>query len=316
MKEEGAMTKTKPCLPECRIASGVNPDTALYHAPACPNAKAEAPPAPKLDAEALGRKIVTDAFAHARAEMRKRHAMNRSECYGELCICAQPAPPANVSEPQACAVCGLIPDNKRSCCPPLPEPSQPKGEPPIDWEAANRWANSYPVNNASRAYLALAAQLREREKEITRLTLGGPASAYVESTRNDALKAEVEAAHKQRAEEVMEYVRRNRTLKAEVAGQAFKAFVHRRLDTAGVPENPEPPKHALEGCRIGDRLDWIVAKVQRYEDLIVGKSDGDAVRDEDGCFRVGQRGSPKYEADHRAFENEADFIRAAREGKK
>ena len=51
--------------------------------------------------------------------------------------------------------------------------------------------------------------------------------------------------------------------------QAFKDFVHRRLDTAGVPANPEPPKHALEGCRIGDRLDWIVEKVERCEDLLV-----------------------------------------------
>ena len=37
-----------PCLPECRIASGMNPAIALYHVPACPNApKAEAPPALK-----------------------------------------------------------------------------------------------------------------------------------------------------------------------------------------------------------------------------------------------------------------------------
>lgn len=41
--------------------------------------------------------------------------------------------------------------------------------------------------------------------------------------------------------------------------QAFKDYVHQRLDDAGVPPNPSPPKHALHGCRIGDRLDWVLA---------------------------------------------------------
>jgi hypothetical protein len=42
------------------------------------------------------------------------------------------------------------------------------------------------------------------------------------------------------------------------AAVGFKAYVHQRLDEAGVPANPEPAKHALSGCRIGDRLDWII----------------------------------------------------------
>lgn len=35
---------------------------------------------------------------------------------------------------------------------------------------------------------------------------------------------------------------------------AFKAYVHRRLDAAGVPAHPNGP-HSAEGCRVGDRLD-------------------------------------------------------------
>lgn len=42
--------------------------------------------------------------------------------------------------------------------------------------------------------------------------------------------------------------------------QAFKDFVHRRLDTAGVPTHPEGP-HSAQGCRIGDRLDLALAVI-------------------------------------------------------
>jgi hypothetical protein len=38
----------------------------------------------------------------------------------------------------------------------------------------------------------------------------------------------------------------------------FKAYVHRRLDEAGVPTDPDSP-HKAEGCRIGGRLDIVLA---------------------------------------------------------
>lgn len=37
----------------------------------------------------------------------------------------------------------------------------------------------------------------------------------------------------------------------------FKAYVHRRLDEAGIPSDPESP-HKAEGCRIGGRLDLVL----------------------------------------------------------
>lgn len=46
-------------------------------------------------------------------------------------------------------------------------------------------------------------------------------------------------------------------LEARVAKlQEFKAYVHRRLDEAGVPVDPDSP-HKAEGCRIGGRLDEV-----------------------------------------------------------
>jgi hypothetical protein len=49
---------------------------------------------------------------------------------------------------------------------------------------------------------------------------------------------------------------------------AFKAFVHARLDAAGVPpEFPDGP-HTREGCRIGDRLDWLVERLKSGSALL------------------------------------------------
>jgi hypothetical protein len=39
--------------------------------------------------------------------------------------------------------------------------------------------------------------------------------------------------------------------------QAFKAYVHERLDSAGVPLDPNSP-HRDAGCRIGGRLDVLI----------------------------------------------------------
>jgi hypothetical protein len=40
---------------------------------------------------------------------------------------------------------------------------------------------------------------------------------------------------------------------------AFKRWVHSYLDAHGVPHHP-PGTHGAEGCRIGDRMDWLFAQ--------------------------------------------------------
>lgn len=42
----------------------------------------------------------------------------------------------------------------------------------------------------------------------------------------------------------------------------FKAYVHARLDAAGVPVDPDSP-HKAEGCRIGGRLDVLLGERER-----------------------------------------------------
>ncbi len=48
--------------------------------------------------------------------------------------------------------------------------------------------------------------------------------------------------------------------------QAFKDFVHRRLDEMGVEKEPDG-EHSKQGCRIGDRLDIVEACVKASRDL-------------------------------------------------
>jgi hypothetical protein len=42
----------------------------------------------------------------------------------------------------------------------------------------------------------------------------------------------------------------------------FKAYIHRRLDEAGVPADPDSP-HKAQGCRIGGRLDIVLGERDR-----------------------------------------------------
>lgn len=46
--------------------------------------------------------------------------------------------------------------------------------------------------------------------------------------------------------------------------QAFKDWVHAYLDEHGVPHHPPGP-HGAEGCRIGDRMDWLMDKIKGLE---------------------------------------------------
>jgi hypothetical protein len=46
--------------------------------------------------------------------------------------------------------------------------------------------------------------------------------------------------------------------------QRFKDWTHNYLDGVGVPHHP-PGSHGAEGCRIGDRMDWLMARLRGAE---------------------------------------------------
>ena len=47
--------------------------------------------------------------------------------------------------------------------------------------------------------------------------------------------------------------------------QQFKAYVHDRLDKAGIPRDPDPEHTQAEGCRIGGRLDYVFSALDRAQ---------------------------------------------------
>lgn len=51
---------------------------------------------------------------------------------------------------------------------------------------------------------------------------------------------------------------------ANDALKSFKTYVHEYLDGKGVPTNPEGV-HGQNGCRIGDRLDWLFENMASKE---------------------------------------------------
>jgi hypothetical protein len=47
--------------------------------------------------------------------------------------------------------------------------------------------------------------------------------------------------------------------------QAFKNWVHDYLDGQGVPHDPDPEGNARHGCRIGGRMNWLVARIAELQ---------------------------------------------------
>ena len=71
------------------------------------------------------------------------------------------------------------------------------------------------------------------------------------------------------AEEAAERIAALRSQAADLADrlaerQRFKDWVHAYLDSHGVPHHP-PGTHGAEGCRIGDRMDWLMAELAKWK---------------------------------------------------
>lgn len=70
------------------------------------------------------------------------------------------------------------------------------------------------------------------------------------------------------------------SLRAALAkAEAFKAYVHKRLDDAGVPADPEPAENAKHGCRVEGRLNYLEASIHVLDDKRVkAEAEGAALR--------------------------------------
>lgn len=85
-------------------------------------------------------------------------------------------------------------------------------------------------------------------------------AAAVEPVTWRAVKSFVDAANHVAVLSLLDEVER---LQAERdALQRFKDWVHTYLDGKGIPHHP-PGTHGAEGCRIGDRMDFVFAEWDR-----------------------------------------------------
>ncbi len=87
--------------------------------------------------------------------------------------------------------------------------------------------------------------------------------AFIDSLKDDVIKAyaSLEACMAERdslKKENLDLRSRNHEIAAK-KHHAFKTFVHKFLDDAGVPTDPEPEHTREHGCRIRGRLSWLVA---------------------------------------------------------
>jgi hypothetical protein len=52
--------------------------------------------------------------------------------------------------------------------------------------------------------------------------------------------------------------------------EEFKHYVHQKLDEAGVPADPNPERTKSTGCRIENRLDWLI-EGSKFADVMTGR---------------------------------------------
>jgi hypothetical protein len=83
----------------------------------------------------------------------------------------------------------------------------------------------------------------------------------------------------------------------------FKAYVHQRLDEAGVSKDPESP-HKAAGCRIGGRLDEVLA-AREQAGLLRRQVDGQALMLKDARARADRLTLELAKSDARVSELEA-----------
>ena len=117
------------------------------------------------------------------------------------------------------------------------------------------------------------------------------------------LRAQLAAAEKERDVKdgmVTEAIKKIEELRIERDKlAAFKKWTHDFLDTYGVPHHP-PGTHGEHGCRIGDRMDWVM------EQLGIVTADRDRLREANEELFVALRDAVSWLASH-YYSEEVDW---------
>jgi hypothetical protein len=96
--------------------------------------------------------------------------------------------------------------------------------------------------------------------------------------------------------------------------QAFKAWVHQYLDAHGVPHHP-PGTHGAEGCRIGDRMDWLMDRLEataEERDSIRAELDGTTALNREAAAQLERERESWAHTDREQRRLEAELTAAER----
>lgn len=124
------------------------------------------------------------------------------------------------------------------------------------------------------------AMLKNCERYIERRCAGGKWPTYAELeaelARIDAVMARRPALDKPTRAENIEHAIATAKLADDLKAerdklQAFKDWVHAYLDGQGVPHHPSGT-HGAAGCRIGDRMDWLMERLRTAEAEVARES--------------------------------------------
>lgn len=120
----------------------------------------------------------------------------------------------------------------------------------LDAAAKQLAAGGTGLTNEQRTYMEEVAGCEEHDSALN----GELIDHLVETHKRASVRlTKVIATHNSQAAEIARLTKERDKL------QSFKDWVHSYLDTHGVPHHP-PVTHGAAGCRIGDRMDWLMAE--------------------------------------------------------
>jgi len=132
-------------------------------------------------------------------------------------------------------------------------PIRASGDHLVDMDRLENLDEHIQVVESMAIELARAAETADRHEDSMR-QIGGRARGYLTNLRNHLNRVldDDQSSLKE--------------LEAERDALAkFKSWVHDRLTANGVPEDPDPAKRELTGCRVGCRFEWLENRLAQAE---------------------------------------------------
>ena len=131
------------------------------------------------------------------------------------------------------------------------------------------WMPDFHCVQGSRATFAAVSDLDEARKELAKLRqqvehLESLRPHWAKGYSSDGVAAQCATDALNQLWKLLGVSHQTAAVEALKRLQAFKDYVHQRLDEAGVPADPDSP-HKAAGCRVGGRLDVVLGALSAAE---------------------------------------------------